>query len=75
MAKTGKDFDMNPDTFTLENLFSMQLHNFSETIAEIVTAAVKELNIEKGLKEVRACCCRGNSFLKNNVFVAICNSM
>ncbi|XP_076804944.1 dynein axonemal heavy chain 10-like [Clavelina lepadiformis] len=52
MLKTGKDFDMNPDTFTLENLFSMQLHNFSDTIAEIVTAAVKELSIEKGLKEV-----------------------
>jgi len=52
MLKTGKDFDMNPDTFTLENLFSMELHNFAETIAEIVTAASKELSIEKGLKEV-----------------------
>ena len=52
MLKTGKDFDMNPDTFTLDNLFSMELHNFSDTIAEIVTAASKELSIEKGLKEV-----------------------
>ena len=52
MQKTGKDFDMNPDTFTLENLFTMELHNFAETIAEIVTAASKELSIEKGLKEV-----------------------
>ena len=52
MLKTGKDFDMNPDTFTLENLFSMELHNFADTIAEIVTAASKELSIEKGLKEV-----------------------
>ena len=54
MLKTGKDFDMNPDTFTLENLFSMELHNFAETIAEIVTAASKELSIERGLKEVYA---------------------
>nr|XP_026696380.1 dynein heavy chain 10, axonemal isoform X1 [Ciona intestinalis]XP_026696381.1 dynein heavy chain 10, axonemal isoform X2 [Ciona intestinalis] len=52
MTKTGKNFDMNPDTFTLENLFSMQLHNYADTIAEIVTAASKELSIEKGLKEV-----------------------
>lgn len=51
MMKTGKDFDMNPDTFTLENLFAMELHNFSDTIGEIVTSAVKELSIEKGLKE------------------------
>nr|XP_039267660.1 dynein heavy chain 10, axonemal-like [Styela clava] len=52
MTKTGKDFDMNPDTFTLENLFTMQLHNFADTINEIVTSAAKELSIEKGLKEV-----------------------
>lgn len=52
MTKTGKDFDMNPDTFTLDNLFTMQLHNFADTINEIVTSAVKELSIEKGLKEV-----------------------
>ena len=47
MAKTGKDFDMNPETFTLANLFAMDLHNFSDTIGEIVTAAAKELSIER----------------------------
>lgn len=52
MLKTGKNFDMNPDTFTLENLFAMELHNFGDTIGVIVTSAVKELSIEKGLKEV-----------------------
>lgn len=52
MTKTGKKFDMNSDTFTLENLFAMELHNFSSLIADIVTAASKELGIEKGLKEV-----------------------
>ena len=47
MVKTGKSFDMNPDTFTLDNLFAMELHNFKEVIADIVTSASKELSIEK----------------------------
>ncbi|XP_071945421.1 dynein axonemal heavy chain 10-like [Antedon mediterranea] len=52
MQKTGKAFDMNPETFTLENLFAMELHNFKEVIGDIVTSASKELSIEKGIKEV-----------------------
>ena len=52
MEKTGKEFDMNPESFTLGALFAMGLHNYEDAIAEIVTAAVKELSIEKGLKEV-----------------------
>ncbi|PIK48528.1 putative dynein heavy chain 10, axonemal isoform X3 [Apostichopus japonicus] len=52
MQKTGKSFDMNPDTFTLENLFAMELHNYKDVIADIVTSASKELSIEKGIKEV-----------------------
>ena len=47
MVKTGKDFDMNPETFTLSNLFAMDLHKFTDTIGEIVTAAAKELSIER----------------------------
>ena len=41
MTKTGIEFDMNPETFTLGALFQMGLHNYEETISEIVTAAVK----------------------------------
>ncbi|XP_014674920.1 PREDICTED: dynein heavy chain 10, axonemal-like [Priapulus caudatus] len=52
MEKTGKSFDMNPDIFTLDNLFAMELHNFQMVILEIVTTASKELSIEKGVKEV-----------------------
>ena len=52
MEKTGKEFDMNPDSFTLGALFAMGLNNYEEIVNEIVTAAVKELSIEKGLKEV-----------------------
>ena len=52
MESTKKNFDMNPETFTLENLFAMELHNFADVISEIVTSATKELSIEKGLVEV-----------------------
>ena len=52
MKKTGVSFEMNPETFTLENVFAMELHRFAETISEIVTAASKELAIEKGVKDV-----------------------
>ena len=52
MDSTGKNFDMNPETFTLENLFTMELHKFAETISDIVGSANKELNIEKSLHEV-----------------------
>ena len=51
---TGKNFDMNPETFTLDNLFAMELHNFADTISDIVASANKELSIEKGLQEVVA---------------------
>lgn len=47
MTKTGQNFDMNPETFTLANIFAMELHRFQDTIAEIVTCATKELSIEK----------------------------
>jgi len=46
------DFDLNPDTFTLENMFAMELHRFTEIIQDIVGSAVKELSIEKGITEV-----------------------
>ena len=52
MELTGKNFDMNPETFTLENLFAMELHNYAETISDIVASANKELSIEKSLSEV-----------------------
>ena len=52
MELTEKNFEMNPDTFTLDQLFAMELHNFSEVIADITTSAVKELSIETGLKEI-----------------------
>ena len=47
MNKTGQAFEMNPETFTLENVFAMEQHRYHESIAEIVTAATKELSIEK----------------------------
>lgn len=46
------DFDLNPDTFTLDNMFAMELHRFTDIIQDIVGSAVKELSIEKGITEV-----------------------
>lgn len=47
MERTGTNFEINPESFTLENMFAMELHKYSDVINEIVTSAVKELAIEK----------------------------
>ena len=47
MKETGIEFDMNPESFTLENLFQMNLQRFNDVIQNIVTSATKELQIEK----------------------------
>ncbi|XP_043489632.1 dynein axonemal heavy chain 10 [Polistes fuscatus] len=52
MQKTGQYFDMNPDRFTLENMFAMDLGRYQEIAQSIVTNAIKELAIEKGVKEI-----------------------
>uniref|UniRef100_A0A674DLM6 Dynein axonemal heavy chain 10 n=1 Tax=Salmo trutta TaxID=8032 RepID=A0A674DLM6_SALTR len=52
MQRTNTSFEMNPDTFTLENMFAMELNKYGNVIGEIVTSAVKELSIEKAMKEV-----------------------
>jgi dynein heavy chain, axonemal len=52
MLKTGKTFDMSPDRFTLDNMFSMELHKYQEIVEEIVLNANKELAIERGVKEI-----------------------
>jgi len=52
MEETGITFDMNPRTFTLGNLFAMHLERFAESIEEITTSAEREIQIEKGLKEI-----------------------
>ena len=52
MSKTGKSFDMSPQRFTLNNMFSMELHRHQEIVEEIVLNAIKELAIERGVKEI-----------------------
>ncbi|KAF3425259.1 hypothetical protein E2986_13407 [Frieseomelitta varia] len=52
MEKTGRYFDMDPDRFTLENMFAMELGKYQEIAREIVMNAVKELAIERGLKDL-----------------------
>lgn len=46
MEKTGVFFEMT-ETFTLENMFAMELHRHTDVLNDIVTAAVKEIAIEK----------------------------
>jgi dynein heavy chain len=51
MKETNIEFDMNPESFTLENLFQMNLQRFNDVIQNIVTSATKELQIEKVEKQ------------------------
>ncbi|KAM9193992.1 dynein axonemal heavy chain 10 [Dugong dugon] len=51
MEKTGVFFEMT-DTFTLENMFAMELDKHADVLNEIVTAAIKEIAIEKAVKEI-----------------------
>ena len=46
MEKTGVIFEMT-ETFTLENMFAMELHKHTDVLNEIVTSAIKEIAIEK----------------------------
>lgn len=48
----GQHFDMSPDRFTLEAMFAMELHRYQDICEEIIANAVKELSIEKGVKEI-----------------------
>ncbi|XP_060895064.1 dynein axonemal heavy chain 10 [Labrus mixtus] len=52
MERTGTSFEMNTESFTLENMFAMELNKYANVIGDIVTSAVKELSIEKGVREV-----------------------
>jgi hypothetical protein len=52
MAVTGQSFELDVHTFTLGNMFAMQLHRFAADISRITSAALKELTIEGELKKM-----------------------
>jgi dynein heavy chain len=52
MTVTGQTFDLDPKTFTLANMFAMQLHKFKEDIAKVTSSALKELTIENEIKKL-----------------------
>ncbi|KYN43305.1 Dynein heavy chain 10, axonemal, partial [Trachymyrmex septentrionalis] len=52
MRRTGQYFDMDPDRFTLENMFAMELGKYQDIAQDVVMYAVKELSIERGIKEL-----------------------
>ncbi len=47
MEQTRHEFTLNPEEFTLGNIFTMHLHQFKEEIAEVLGIALKEYSIEK----------------------------
>uniref|UniRef100_A0A8C5P182 Dynein, axonemal, heavy chain 9 n=1 Tax=Jaculus jaculus TaxID=51337 RepID=A0A8C5P182_JACJA len=51
MQATGVSFTMNQDT-TLSHLLQLQLHHFEDEVQDIVDRAVKEMSMEKTLKEL-----------------------
>ncbi|XP_017170010.1 dynein axonemal heavy chain 9 isoform X1 [Mus musculus] len=52
MQATGVNFTMNQDT-TLAHLLQLQLHHFEDEVRGIVDRAVKEMSMEKTLKELQ----------------------
>nr|CCA14061.1 PREDICTED: similar to hCG1811879 putative [Albugo laibachii Nc14] len=52
MAMTGVKFDMNVSTFTLANLFSMQLHQFGSKLAGIVNSSMQEQKVEQEINKI-----------------------
>lgn len=52
MTLTGQSFDLDPKTFTLANMFAMQLHKYKEDIAKVTSCAFKELTIENEIKKL-----------------------
>ncbi|XP_074871093.1 dynein axonemal heavy chain 9 [Carettochelys insculpta] len=53
MQATGVTFTMDADT-TLADLLTLSLHNFEDEVRGIVDKAVKEMSMEKVLKELRS---------------------
>lgn len=47
MERTGTKFEIDTSSFTLENMYAMELHKNANVVGEIVTSAFKELGIEK----------------------------
>lgn len=54
LAVTGQTFDLDPRTFTLGAMFSLQLQRYAEQIGTIVAGAAKELTIEQELGKLAA---------------------
>ena len=52
MQATGKEFDIDPKSFTLGSMFAMRLDNFTDEITKITSAAEKELTIETELRKL-----------------------
>lgn len=54
MDVTGVSFDVTLKTLTLENIFSMELHNYITQVEEIINEAVQEAKIENEMAKIDA---------------------
>ncbi|KAG8225246.1 hypothetical protein J437_LFUL008783, partial [Ladona fulva] len=52
MKRTGITFPLSFNELTLENIFAMELHKYQDIAESIISTAVKELGIEKGLMKI-----------------------
>jgi dynein heavy chain, axonemal len=52
MQVTGKEFDIDPKSFTLGSMFAMSLDKVNDEILKITSAAEKELTIENELRKL-----------------------
>lgn len=48
----GQHFNMNPEMFTLEHIFAMDLACYKDICIEIVGNSIKEMSIEHTIREV-----------------------
>lgn len=47
MEKTKHEFVLNPEKFTLGNVFDLRLDQFRNKVDEVLSTALKEFSIEK----------------------------
>ncbi|CAF0910630.1 unnamed protein product [Adineta ricciae] len=52
IRETNVEIDLSSNVLTLDNIFQMNLHQYQEIIQNILQTSIKELQIEKNLKDI-----------------------
>ncbi|CAF4451272.1 unnamed protein product, partial [Adineta steineri] len=53
IQETNIDIDLTSNVLTLENIFQMNLYQYNDILQNILQTAIKELQIEKNLKDIQ----------------------